>query len=215
MGTLAGAFVLGAGLADMGGPDFSAGVEAFGQCPLSPMFRIEAGFGVRLAPASTKTAGTMLSLAYKSDPNTRFQFPVTGDVIVVNATADLTPVPVLRAKGFTGALHLRGGIEGGVVEYQVATISDSYRAGESSDPVQLVETQPGGSFEVGPTLGVAIDAAFGKRFGIRWRGGTRLTIGTEPDYIVGDVDPTTGQAQVQNTELRSTMSWSLDLVVAL
>lgn len=208
---LAGGLVVGGGLRDMEHGGLVSGLQAFGQYPVSPSLRVEAGLGVRVTGAHDKVGETLVAIAYEGNPDTTFRYPMTRDLAVVTAMADWTPVPALRSGRLSGALHLRGGLEARYVALDSGSVNPDYTTGASDDPM-VTESAPAKAARLSPALGVALDAWFGKRFGLRWTGTERFTLEEEPDY--GNRGPD-GEPLPLDAGLSPSVVWSLDFVAVL
>lgn len=208
---LAGGLVLGGGVRDM--DHGVVGLQSFVQYPVNPSLRVEAGVAVGVTGVNDPTGETLVALTFASNPETTFRYPMQWDVFVHGAMADWTPVPTLRSGRLSGALHLRGGLEARFVALDVGTISEQYASTGKGDPMAR-EAEPEIETRLSPAVGVAFDAWFGKRFGLRWTGTERFALQEEPDY--GNKLPNGDSAPLdKHKHLGTSLVWSLDFVAVL
>lgn len=208
---LAGGLVLGGGVRDMEHGGLVSGVQAFAQYPLTPSFRIEGGAAIRIPGVRDSTGQELVVIAYESNPDTTFKYPMTWDSAVIAGMADWTPVPALRSGRLSGALHLRAGLEARLVALDFGSISDEYKRGDTAEPMTM-ESSPASEFRLSPAVGVAFDAWLGGRFGLRWTGTERFTYEQEPDYGNRSAD---GEPLPLDKGVFPSVVWSLDFVVVL
>jgi outer membrane beta-barrel protein len=149
---------------------------------------------------------TLLDIAYQGDPNTKFQQPI--DRLQIASAFSARWAPVYGKINLIGEgvvnfdVYGTGGVGLLAISKDVATISEDYRNGTSDDPV-YVEPQPQTQFSPALNLGAGINVFLSPSIALKLDARTLIFVGPEADYIVGDVDPTTGQPQILNTEVQT------------
>lgn len=175
----------------------------------SESFSVEAA--VMYSP-NTGTTGvknltkTLLDIAYQGDPNTKFQQPIDRLQLAVPFSARWAPVYGkinLVGEGVVNFdVYGTGGIALLAISKDIATVSEAYRSGESPDPVQL-ETQPQVVFSPAVNLGAGLNFFLSSSIALKLDARTLIYVGEEADYIVGDIDPSTGQQQILDDEIQT------------
>jgi outer membrane beta-barrel protein len=149
---------------------------------------------------------TLLDIAYQGDPNTKFQQPIDRLQLATAFTARWAPVYGkinLIGEGVVNFdVYGTGGLGLLAISKDVATISEDYRSGKSDDPV-YVEPQPSQQFSPALNLGAGMDIFLSPTVALKLDARTLVYIGPEADYIVGDIDPTTGQPQQLDQEVQT------------
>lgn len=149
---------------------------------------------------------TLLDIAYQGDPDTTFQQPIDRLALATAFSARWSPVYGkinLIGEGVVNFdVYGTGGIGLLAISKDIAVVSDAYRAGETPDPVSL-EPNPQQAFTPALNLGVGMNLFLSPTVALKLDARTMVYIGKEADYIVGDIDPTTGQQQVLDDEVQS------------
>ena len=148
---------------------------------------------------------TLLDIAYQSDPKTTFQQPI--DRLGLAAAFSARWAPVYGKINLLGEgvvnfdLYGTGGLGLLDVTKDVATVSQDYKNGSSTNPVAY--TQGTATFNPALNLGAGLDFYVSPSVAIRLDARTLVFVGQEADYIEGDIDPSTGQTQVLHSEIQS------------
>jgi len=149
---------------------------------------------------------TLLDIAYQGDPDTTFQQPIDRMSLGTAFSARWSPVYGkinLIGEGVVNFdVYGTGGVGLLAISKDVATVDEAYRSGESPDPVYL-EPNPQQVFAPALNLGVGMNIFLSPTVALKLDARTMIYIGQEADYIVGDIDPTTGQQQVLEDEVQS------------
>ncbi len=172
-------------------------------------FSVEAAFIYSPNSGASGVKGltrTLLDIAYQGDPKTKFQQPI--DRLQMAAAFSARWAPVYGKINLMGEgvvnfdVYGTAGVGLLAVSKDVATISEDYRSGNSDDPV-YVEPQPQTAFNPAVNLGAGINVFLSPSIALKIDARTLVFVGEEADYIVGDVDPTTGQPQVLENEIQT------------
>ncbi len=149
---------------------------------------------------------TLLDIAYQSDPGTTFQQPIDRLSIAAAFSARYSPVYGkinLLGEGVVNFdMYGTAGVGLVAVSKDIAVVSDAYREGATTDPVSL-EPNPQQQFTPALNLGIGLNFFISPTIALKLDARTLVFVGPEADYIVGDIDPTTGQQQVLNDEIQS------------
>ena len=149
---------------------------------------------------------TLLDIAYQGDPETKFQQPIDRLTLATAFSARWAPVYGkinLVGEGVVNFdVYGTGGVALMAISKDIATVSDAYRNGESLDPVAL-ESQPQSQFSPALNLGAGVNFFISSSIALKLDARTLIYIGEEADYIVGDIDPITGQSQVLDQEAQT------------
>lgn len=147
----------------------------------------------------------LLDIAYQGDSNTTFQAPMDVAAWQVGARIDWGFLPRAAMGQVTGGPRLLAGLGARGIDHYFGVPTESGPE-ISTNPAQTLQ----------PVLetGFALDVWFSGRVGVVFRGMTTVWVAEEPDYIVGDTDPTTGQSQVRDSQLYTAFEPSLLVIFA-
>ncbi len=187
------------------------GLRAFGRLGLADHFAVELGAYGRFPGSEVSgLTHTLVGIAYEGNNETSFRQPVDREIASFGAFVAMSPWARRHEKKPTAWIYGLLGVETQLIVKDYASINPDYAAGVEGAEPAVLSADPVTRFVPGPALGLAFDAWFLDRVGVRAMVVERAAVQTEPDY--GNRLPN-GDPEPLDTVLTLSAALSLDLMV--